>query len=1105
MNTKMKKFVLGALAISALFGGLFAIDGKGANASATTTCVNAVWSATLTGTVRPNGEPTEAWFEWGEDSSLPYQTPHQTFTSDSGYEQNLTPLAENTTYYYRAIVQNQYGTDQGNTKSFHTGQCATPLPTPHGYVPQCSDGIDNDRDGQTDYPADYFCTDPGDDDERDPVPTPTNPNTPTNPTVQGNIQAGNLSYQCLSNPFRIQLNWTSGVNANSNGLQKADVEPNNPSRFWGWLSTNDSQRSYTDSDVVQGTTYTYRVKYAPSVPSNEVVTNCGGNTPTPQAAGMIEGFKVHHVSSTDLRVFPQAIRVNVSGASSTSSTANPYHFPLAPGNYTVSADDIPGFTTMGYTLCVNSTSCHNTNNVTPGSSVNINVASGSSYDLWWHYTETTATPTPQAAGMIEGFKVHRVSSTDLRPFGAGNRVSVSGASSTSSTANPYHFPLAPGNYTVTADNIADFTIIGYTLCVNSISCHNNNPTASSSVNINVASGSSYDLWWHYRANDVTPTTCQTSGATNIGGALPCTFPPTTCQTSGATNIGGALPCTFPPTTCQTSGATNIGGALPCTFPPTTCQTSGATNIGGALPCTFPPTTCQDTTAINNGGTLPCKYTQAQPTVNISADKTSINTGESTTVRWTSTNSTSCTASAGRNGWTGSKTLVGSFPTGALPSETTYTITCYNSNNGLSATNSITVRVTADNDEGPDVTTRTATGVDSDSATLNGRVDGNGISTKAWFEYGTMRNRLNESTREKSYGSRSTSYDSGITSLRANTTYYFRAVAENSKDTVYGNILSFYTGDAYVPPTVQRPTVVLSADQTSLAYNRATTVRWYTTNATSCYASGGSVGWTGSKTVGSGSFYTGALKSSKTFSMICTGTGGSTDDSVTVIVRGQVLGTTTIVRTPTNALILLSSSVDRNQPIVATLDNTRPHPGDDINYTVSYQNVGTGSASNLVLRLDLPYEVDYISSNPNNPTRSGQTLIFNLGTLKAGGSGSVTVRVRVRSDILGGTVLNFPATLTYNDPSGYPQSVSTNVSATVWSDPLPINQNYNNQNYYNQDDTNKTLVGAGILGGSFLPGSLFEWLLLLILILVFIVLIKYIFNQPQPQRQTIISH
>ncbi len=45
-------------------------------------------------------------------------------------------------------------------------------PLPCEYVPttECSDGIDNDGDGETDYPAEFWCTDPGDNDERPPTP-----------------------------------------------------------------------------------------------------------------------------------------------------------------------------------------------------------------------------------------------------------------------------------------------------------------------------------------------------------------------------------------------------------------------------------------------------------------------------------------------------------------------------------------------------------------------------------------------------------------------------------------------------------------------------------------------------------------------------------------------------------------------------------------------------------------------------------------------------------------------------------------------------------------------------------------------------------------------
>jgi uncharacterized repeat protein (TIGR01451 family) len=206
----------------------------------------------------------------------------------------------------------------------------------------------------------------------------------------------------------------------------------------------------------------------------------------------------------------------------------------------------------------------------------------------------------------------------------------------------------------------------------------------------------------------------------------------------------------------------------------------------------------------------------------------------------------------------------------------------------------------------------------------------------------------------------------------------------------------------------------------------------------------------------------------------------------------VLGVSTARPAPTS-LVIITSSVDRNQPIIPTLDNTRPHPGDEINYTVTYQNIGTGAATNLVLRLDLPYEVDYMFSNPNNPTRSGNTLLFNLGTLRANGQGTVTVRVRVRNDTPGGTILNFPATLSYVDPSGFPQSVSANVSAQVWSEPAPV--------VSIESDGKTVLLGANIFGAGFLPTNLFGWLLLLILILILVLLAKYLFGSMQPVYAT----
>jgi uncharacterized repeat protein (TIGR01451 family) len=198
-------------------------------------------------------------------------------------------------------------------------------------------------------------------------------------------------------------------------------------------------------------------------------------------------------------------------------------------------------------------------------------------------------------------------------------------------------------------------------------------------------------------------------------------------------------------------------------------------------------------------------------------------------------------------------------------------------------------------------------------------------------------------------------------------------------------------------------------------------------------------------------------------------------------RGTVI--TPPARTGT-ALILVNSSVDRNQPIIPTLDNSRPRPGDEINYTVIYQNVGTASVTNAVLQMNLPFEVDYMFSNPSNPTTSGNTLVFNLGTIRPNTQGVVTVRVRVKDDIRSGTNLNFPATLTYVDPSGAPQSASVNVTAQVW------------------DEESQLFIdlGANVFGAGFFPDNIFGWLLLILFILVLMLLVRHLLNQPSTKTK-----
>ncbi len=519
------------------------------------------------------------------------------------------------------------------------------------------------------------------------------------------------------------------------------------------------------------------------------------------------------------------------------------------------------------------------------------------------------------------------------------------------------------------------------------------------------------------------------------------------------------------TSCTASGGVNGWSGYK--------STTGSFFTGSLTSTTTYNITCSNSRgSANDSVTITVNGTNGgdEPTVDIRADDTSISSGDSTIIRWTSQNADYCTASNGRNGWSGSRNLSGSFNTRDLDSDTTYRITCTN-NNG-SANDSVTVRVDDSQDE-PTVR------ISANPTT----VQYNGVSYVTW-------NSENADTCTANGGANGWSGNKNLSgsfytgSLTYTTT--FRITCRNDSgsadDSVTVNVNN-------VVPVNNQPTVIIYADQTSLNYNGATNIRWSTTNATTCNASGGSIGWAGVKSIGPGSFYTGSLTSSRTYSITCSNEVGSSTDFVTVNVRGRVLGVTT-TPTPRTSLLLVTSSVDRNRPIVPTLDNTNPCPGDEINYSLNYQNVGNGSITNLVLRLDLPMEVDYMYSSPNNPNRGGQTLIFNLGTLRANGEGTVTVRVRLRDNVPAGTSLNFPATLNYVDASGYPQSVNANVNANVCG----ITSNLNNNN-------NVTL-GATVFGAGFLPTSIFGWLLLIILILILILLARYLFGQSF-QRNTVV--
>ena len=113
-------------------------------------------------------------------------------------------------------------------------------------------------------------------------------------------------------------------------------------------------------------------------------------------------------------------------------------------------------------------------------------------------------------------------------------------------------------------------------------------------------------------------------------------------------------------------------------------------------------------------------------------------------------------------------------------------------------------------EAPTVATEAATDVTNTSATLNGKCNPNGLSTTAWFEYGTLSGTYEYKTSTQSMsGSSYTKVSATITGLTAGTTYYYRIVAKNSVGTSYGTEMEFYKSPGTDTTPTPTPTITVT--------------------------------------------------------------------------------------------------------------------------------------------------------------------------------------------------------------------------------------------------------------------------------------------------------
>lgn len=402
---------------------------------------------------------------------------------------------------------------------------------------------------------------------------------------------------------------------------------------------------------------------------------------------------------------------------------------------------------------------------------------------------------------------------------------------------------------------------------------------------------------------------------------------------------------------------------------------------------------------------------------------------------------------------------------------------------------------------PYVSTNSATYVYQNSATLNGYVTSSGTNNvNAWFEWGTSYS-LGNSTSYNNYGSGSTGFTSSLFNLNPNTTYYYRAVAQSSYGTVYGNTLSFtttgqsynynynnntYTGSA---PTV---TTLLATEKTGTTAKLNGLVFTSESASSNAWYEWGTTGSLGNKT---SSINVGNLSVVKHSDFITGLTNGQTyyyrivaqnsygtsygavnsfvSESVTYAVDQTVetpvvlKPTTTVVTRGSSAQSLVTLSIEGGAEMIGS--------GEKRTYHVKWKNESAQSLKDVVLRVTFPKNMNVDSATKGAFFATDNSVIVDLRTLPSKETGDTFIFATTGRGLKSGEVLVVTANMVYTGTNGAQGDAVAYVM--------------------HRAEMTQNAIGANIFGaGEFVPTTLFEWILLMILTLILVLLGNHLYGR-----------
>jgi len=239
----------------------------------------------------------------------------------------------------------------------------------------------------------------------------------------------------------------------------------------------------------------------------------------------------------------------------------------------------------------------------------------------------------------------------------------------------------------------------------------------------------------------------------------------------------------------------------------------------------------------------------------------------------------------------------------------------------------------------------------------------------------------------------------------------------------GLILPFFSYAAY-SPSIEIKANSSSVSPVVISYNSSASLSWNSSNADSCQASGD---WSGTKAI-SGSETINNITSNKSFTMICSGAGGSATSKIDV----------TLTNIPTS--LQVNKLVQNITDSTSYQDSVFADPNERLSFQINI-NAGGTALQDVIVKDALPNKIIYLGNlKVDNVSSSGNiTLGFNIGNFSSNQTKIITFDASVAdsSQFGAGTTNLINSILVYNSIVAKTDTATVAVYKATGSGPTSV--------------------------------------------------------------------